>query len=73
MPNRCEHRLPGLGRCHDTSGLPHGHWYRPDAFESHFHLTREEANELLRYMRHQYLNPNTYPSLCGFIDRVASA
>lgn len=67
--SRCDHTMNGK-RCADSSGSEHGHWYRPDALEPDLHLTRDEAVELLHYMRHEYLNPNRFPHLTKLLDRL---
>lgn len=66
---RCEFRLAGR-RCADDTGLPHGHWFRPDQHDEHLHLTREEAAELVSVLWDAYVNPNKTPHLGALLNRL---
>lgn len=70
-PTRCGYALPGLGRCWDTSGVAHGHHFRPGHLDPSLVLTDDEAREIVGYMQHQYINKNLKPLLHAVISRLA--
>ena len=47
---RCEYALPGLGRCVDSSGVVHGHHFKPGQLDPALVLTPEEARQLVEYL-----------------------
>ena len=48
--------------------LPVEVWW--DRLDAGLFVTREEADELVRYIGHQWLDPNKYPALSKMLDRM---